>query len=93
MKWSAGEDGASVLISRNPAAWSAVKWVRDESSQAFTDHSAALREQWQFYLALVLELLHLAIYDSVPTPKRVFALLGAGDLLTRLEGEIPWQAL
>lgn len=93
VKWANNESVDSTLIRRNKLTWSALRWLRDKSQHAFTDLPPDLRQKWQFYLALVLEFLHLSIYDNVPPPKRVFCLLAAGDLLAKLERWIPWAEL
>jgi len=92
-KWAENQDASGSLIQRNESTWVALKWLRDQSRDAFGDLPSDLMPQWQFYLTMVLEFLHLSIYDNVPTPKRALSLLAAGDLLTILEGQIPWTPL
>jgi len=91
--WTQGADASDSVIQRNEAAWAALKWIRDQAVRAFKEFPAEFISPWQFDLAFVLELLGLAIYDSVPMPKRVLCVLAADDLLSKLERDIPWVPL
>jgi hypothetical protein len=73
----------------NRRVWEALNWIKKNLGTLF-DLSKAEFAEWQFDLALSMELLAMSSYSTVPMPKRCFGVLAASDILNELDQSIPW---
>jgi len=91
-QWLLSDDTSAEVNGRNNAVWSCLLWVRQNFELIWGTIHANGVSLWQFQLAVAAEFVKAAGQLDICAPKRAFALVGAHDILTRLQSVIPERA-